>query len=210
MKQVLLKKSSGDVGVGSMITTTALMLIMIALMKYSFHKVEMTFIKTALRDGVDIVCLSTVIPDMDELVEDVKDSIVFDPNNGFSFNGSSSELESGVDIIVDTEASYNRFYELLEMNVINVVDNVDVSDVCVNVLTIYCVNGNDIDEYCFTEEGRCNVIKHPNMKGDMDSPNGVTITNTSVYVELDFTYKDVFGTKHEGLSVENYKAVSIK
>lgn len=211
MKNVLLKKSSGDNGIGTMIFSVVTLFMMIVIMMYSFHEVETTFITNALRDGVDIVCLSTVIPDMDEIVDDVKDSVTFDPNNGFGFGGiTTPDGGLDVDIVVDRQATYERFQFLFEENVVKVVGNVDVSDLKVEELILYCIEGDDVSEYVYDSNGSCTVIPHPDGKGTLTSPNGVCVDDTSVYVRFTFTYKDVFGIKHAGLESENYKAVRIK
>lgn len=210
MKNVICKKSAGDSGISTMAFSVVTLFMMVVIMLYSFNEVELTFLRTAFSDGVDIVCLSTIVPDMEQVAEDVKNSVTFDPNNGFTLGGDYEGTDFNVDIKIDTDASYERFLDLLQTNLVEVVDNVDVTNVVVEELVLYCIKGEDVEEYIYDKEGNCNLIVHQNQKGTYTSPNGVNVENTSVYVRLSFTYKDVFGITHRGLTSENYKAVRIK
>lgn len=216
----LLKKSSADTGVGSMLLSLVTLIIMLVLMLFSFGEVEISLIAVTFRDGMDIVCLSSVVPDVDAMRESAKDAVGFDPDNGFGI-GVGPDGDDGLYFIIEEDRSYERFLDIFNTNVVDTVEVLDVSDIVVEEVILYTVYGEDVNEYSFDSSGNCVEKVYPDAYGKMYAPNYVptgreeddddhAIKYTSVYARISFTYTDAFGIEHTGLSVDNFKSIRFK
>lgn len=204
----LTKKSSADSGVSIMLISIFIMLTMIVIMMFSFNGVKISLLKVSLRDGMDIVCLSSVMPDIEAMKESSKDSVGFNPENGFGIGVGNSGTDS-LYFMIDEDGSYDRFSEILECNVEEVVKSNGVSNLKIENVIFYTIEDENVTEHFFDRNGICSA-KVVGKVGEVFSPNGIEVRNVSVYAKVSFEYTDVFGFKHTGLSAENYKAARLQ
>ena len=207
----LIKKSSADTGIGVMLMSIVTVLLMLVLMMYSFNMIKLSLLKVSIRDGLDIVCLSSVVPDIEAMKESTMDSVGFNPDSGFGIGIGNSGTDS-LDFIIDEEGSFERFTEILNKNVIDVVSSDGVSDIRVEEVIFYTIEGDNITEHVFSDSGVCSdtVNVGNGTLAEVYSPNGVEVKNVGVYTRISFNYTDIFGFEHTGLSAENYKAVRLQ
>ena len=205
MKNLFLKKSNADTGIGIMGISLITLILMLVFMLYSFQENELSVLAYTMRDGMDVVCLSAIIPDEQAMKDSMKDAVEFNPDNGFEV-GIGSASADNFDLIIKKEESYSRFKQIFASNIASEASVLSISDIVINEVIFFTISGNDVIRYTYNSMGKCSTKVHRDGLGSVTSPNGILIDDATVYAKVTFSYTDHFGFKHKNLSVQNCKA----
>lgn len=191
-----------------MLNVLFLVIVIHMLCRYAINCRYLRLDDTILNNGLEISNLSAPVID-EQTMEDVKfGSIVFDETkNEFVIMSTYGEE---IEVICVPEDTYNLFMELYDVNMTGSMCDEDISDMHVDTFTIYNVKSdNSVEVVTYDEFGVSTTQVIENGKGNIRSPNGVTINKTSVYSRVVFNYTDFFGFKHDNLKVECCVAVRV-
>lgn len=208
LKKLLVHKMQGDMGVFSMILVIFMVITIHIFCRYAINCRYLRLDNTILTDGLEISNLSAPVIDQ-QTMEDVKfGSIVYDEaRNEFVIKSTYGEE---IDVVCVPEDTYNTFMELYDVNMTGSMCDSDISDMYVDNFTIYNVKSdNSVEVITYDEFGISTTQTITDGKGNIQSPNGVTITKTSIYSKVVFDYTDFFGIKHKDLNVDCCVAVRV-
>lgn len=115
-------------------------------------------------------------------------------------------------IITDSERSYNEFLTSLKTNLKlndslnpNSIENYIKSQVNIEKYIIYNVDGNNVEVITKGDIGESQIV-YTNQLGNIKTPEGITVENTSIYVQIKFTV-EIMG---ENIEAVEYKTVGLE
>ncbi len=199
-------------GVSSMLLTVALLLMGYMISVYMLQREEIRVVRNVIQQGLALTSLSAGVADKEHLADIGFEHIHFDEDRGeFVLQNFDDHIYEGKLL---PQESYNTYRALLGVNVENCIKGFKdgsgtsrFSNLQIEKFLIYNVVGDEVlvyegigDNVALVETGNLQM-------GEIRTPDGEQVTVTSIYGEVSFSYRDLFGKQHKNLYMRQFSAV---
>ena len=209
---LIIRKDPGDMGIGTMLMVIAFLLLGLILIAYVLQLRELRLVKNLLTDGLELTSLAAAVPD---------DTAMEAEQSGFYYYDEASECyrvsTAGTDSarpVLDEELTYRNFLELFSENLAcgegmltDASGNSRLYSWRLETLIIYNVTDEETAEAVYDETGLVERRIHVRSVGEAMAPDGSEVTETTIFCRIGFSYRDLLGKAHDGLSMEQLSAV---
>lgn len=172
MKLRIKKKEEGAV---EYIVSFFVFLIVLILILSSIALRQAKTSKNFLDDGITASLLATEIINP---LDYNSGNICIDETKAFSIFTSS--LKINLNLSDDYLSNDNKFYSSIE----------------ISNFVVYNVKGTDIYEYVYDLNGNYTLTIHSNVAGTLQTPNGFTVNESSVYAKIKVSLNDFYGVEY--------------